>query len=154
MKNLLLMMLTALCMCCSDDDSCDWELIEPSVINDSINEEMLNIIFSEQNVRLKDLDDTLLVIRTRQDLENIYDIDDEVGIDFENYVLIGAKFKTSSISNSISKVNLNRCDMDSSHRLEVEVEQCTECFTAIGDLYFWRIYPSIDSQNSIDFVIK
>ncbi|MEW4923276.1 hypothetical protein [Algibacter sp. 2305UL17-15] len=155
MKNLMLAILFIICMDCNEDDSCNWELIESAPVNNTVNQNLLNEVFSNENDYFKDFGDTLLIISDEQELFNISNIETDMGIDFEKYTLVGGKFRTSSISNEISTIALYKCNPRSEYRLEVIVKQCTECFAAIGNLYYWKIYPSsIDSKSNILLTIK
>lgn len=154
MKHFILILLIFLFFNCSDENSCEWELIEPVFISNDINGNLINDIFSENNNKLNDIDSKLLIITDAQELSEIYDGENNLGIDFEKYYLIGGKFQTSSISNEILNEALYRCDFNSTYKYEITVKQCLECFPAIGNLYYWKIYPSMINKKNITLIIK
>ncbi|WP_445956400.1 hypothetical protein [Yeosuana sp.] len=156
MKTLILTLYisTLLLNCSNSDDSCEWKLIEPVFISNDINGDLINDIFSENNDKLNDIDRNLLIINNEQELSEIYDGENNLGINFEKYFLIGGKFQTSSISNEILNEALFKRDYNSTYKYEITVKQCSECFTAIGNLYYWKIYTSMLNNENIELTIK
>ena len=113
--------------------------------------------FSENNELAKNIKgDTLLyVINSKEELLAISgNINTVMDIDFENQSIIWGKFLTSSVSNTIASKQLLKCHPFSNYRYEISVKNCTECWTALGYLYYWDIYPQKININDISLIIN
>ncbi|GEM_PF-6002569 len=139
----------------NEESSCDWEVI-PSIIVPQETENNLNKVFSKDNTILNNNDENnfILKITTKQQLNNLSDDELDIDVDFDKYFILGGRIQTSSISNRISIHQLKVCNAQSSYNYEVIIEKCTECYPALGFLYFWNIYPKSISENEVTLSIK
>lgn len=84
MRHFIVIMIVILFSGCSDKNSCNWNLIVPIPVNNEINEDLINNIFSKNNDMLNNVDSSLLIITDEQDLSEIYDGESSsLGINFE-----------------------------------------------------------------------
>jgi hypothetical protein len=146
MKPKILILLFAACAMffgCSNSDSKNesmWIAIYSS--NDIAIKKTLDGIFSENNTLVKDVrSDTLLIINTKEEFLQVCNNTAYSQIDFQNQCIVWGKIQTSSISNKILNKRLFACSSSDSYKYEVVIDKCTECWTAIGSLYFWDIFP-------------
>ncbi len=74
-------------------------------------------------------------------------------IDFDEFTLIVGKFMVSSISDSISNITLSS-NNTTKYILEVSIYKPDGRYAAIGQLYFWRLYPKLESENDFELLIN
>lgn len=158
MKNILLIFTISFTLfnCSSNDkDSCNWIIINSINVSQETKNK-LNNIFSENNNILDSKSDKefLLKITNVQQLKSLSNDLISIDLDFDKYFIIGGRFETSSISNQVSKEELKVCESQFLYNYEINVENCTECYPAIGNLYYWGIYPVTISDNEIVLLIK
>jgi hypothetical protein len=70
-------------------------------------------------------------------------------IDFEKYCIIWGRVLTPHFPYTVQSKKLSICDVDNSYKYEVAIEECTNCWTALGRLYYWGVYPKMESENII-----
>jgi len=139
-----------------ENNNCKWRELSPSILTEQLKND-LDIIFSENNELAKNIKgDTLLyVINSKEELLAISgNINTAIDIDFENQSIIWGKFLTSSVSNTIASKQLLKCHPFSNYRYEISVKNCTECWTALGCLYYWDIYPQKININDVSLIIN
>ena len=73
-------------------------------------------------------------------------------INFSNYTLIVGKVQVYSISDAIASINLN--SKDNSYKVEIVIDKCTECYGAIGSLYFWKLFPKLNTGYNFEMVVN
>ena len=138
---------------CHEDG--DWDEVKKISPNENT-QHVLDSIFSDQNslITNREIDKLLIVINSLQDFNTISDGPDTIQLDFEKYALIGCKFTTSSISNTIADAQLLFHSNTMKYKYVVSVDKCESCWTAIGNLYSWGIYPKISQNENVELQIK
>lgn len=141
------------CGCTNFDDSNSSKVINAKTLT-GINTPVLDSIFSDKNLLLKNLsmDTLLVVINSEQDISKVCSSMVNLQVDFANYTIVGCKIKSASVSDVISNAVL--IDNATRYQCEVTVKKCTGCWTAIGNLYTWRVYPKISKEKNISMVVK
>lgn len=61
---------------------------------------------------------------------------------------------SSSISDKIIHKQLFKCSDHTSYKNEITIEKCVDCWTALGYLYFWDIYPKGVEDENISLTIQ
>ena len=139
---------------CEKEDN-KWVQISPSVASTQLSTQ-LDLIISKNNdciLNFYEKDTVLSPIFSREDLLGIGDCYSIPEIDFENYTLITGKIKVSSMPYSISSITLLSDSSESKYKLEVLVDRCNECFPTIGFLYFWKLYPKLNSKYKFELLV-
>ena len=138
------------------EQDCAWIELTPSTLTEQLNT-VLDVVFSENNELVRNIegDNLLYVINSKEELLEIsHNINTVIDIDFENQSIIWGKFLTASISDSIASKQLFVCYPSSNYKYEVSVKKCTECWHAVGYLYYWNIYPQKINSNNISLIIN
>ncbi len=95
--------------------------------------------------------DNTHVIKNTEDLAGIYSGDiSRLNIDFTKYFIIGGKVLTPAVTYTLISQELYTNAENDMFKYDVTIEKCADCFTAIGYLYYWSIYPlnaNINSKN-------
>jgi hypothetical protein len=136
------------------NENCDWSEILPLALDENLTY-VLDNIFSDNNSLVADIEgDTLLFVICNQEdfLAVSKSVNTVVGseqIDFENYCIIWGRVLTPHFPYTLQSKELFVCDLDNSCKYEVTVEECTNCWTALGRLYFWGVYPKIENENIV-----
>lgn len=138
--------------CEKEDD--EWIEINPSNQTTGTANQ-LDIIFSEDNNCLLNFQgDTVLhtvfVPTTFMGMDNCNNIPE---IDFGAYTLIAGKIMVASISDHISAITLTSNRAKDGYKLNVSIDKCDGCYAAIGYLYFWRLYPKLNSEYNFELVV-
>ncbi len=134
---------------------CDWEEVSPATATDI--KAKLNAVFSETNPLVANIPgDTLFyVIHSKEELAKVsMNINTPIDIDFENQTLVWGRILTSSISDNIHSKQLSVCESSSDYKYTVTVGKCIDCWTALGNLYFWDIYPRKIDAKDIAFIVS
>jgi len=142
--------------CHNENNNCEWTELKSVVLTEQLKND-LDIIFSENNELVKNIKgDTLLyVINSKEKLLEIsHNINTIIDIDFENQSIIWGRFLTSSISNNIALKQLSVCYPSSNYRYEISVEKCTDCWEALGYLYYWDIYSRKININNVSLIVN
>jgi len=136
-------------------DDCEWTELSPVVLAEQL-KNSLDIIFSENNELVKNIggDTILYIINSKEELSEISNNANEIDIDFENQSIIWGRLLTSSISNSIASKQLFLCHSSSNFKYEISVQQCTDCWTALGYLYYWEVYPQKININNVALIVN
>ena len=139
--------LTTLLSCSKD---AEWNKVK-KISPDENTQHVLDSIFSDQNslIANREMDKFLIVINNLQDYNTISDGPDTIEVDFTKYSIVGCKFKTSSISNTIAGAKLLYCGNTLKYKYVVNVDKCESCWTAIGNLYSWGIFPKITDKDNV-----
>jgi len=139
----------------TESDDCEWAELSPVVLAEQL-KNSLDIIFSENNELVKNIKgDTLLyIINSKEELLEISNNANEIDVDFENQSIIWGRLLTSSISNSIASKSLFVCHSSSNFKYEISVKLCTECWTALGFLYYWEVYPQKININNVTLIVN
>lgn len=132
----------------------EWIVINSSTQNTGIANQ-LDIIFSEDNNCLLNFQkDTILhTIFAQNDVAGMDNCNSIPDIDFGEYTLIAGKIKVASVSDRISAITLTSNRAKDGYKLDVSIDKCDECFGAIGYLYFWRLYPKLNSKYNFELVV-
>lgn len=103
----------------------------------------LDSIFSSENTCLINFsNDTVFhFLFSEEDFRNVDECNEITEIDFNKYTLVVGKIQVASINDSIFDIEL--FEEDKKYKIEIKIEKCTECYGAIGQLYFWRLYPDL-----------
>ena len=137
---------------CQDNEI---ELIRIDSINTNAQiSEHLDSIFSRNNNCLLNFEkdtliNTIFGFADFNEIDNCHDISE---IEFDNYNLIVGKIKVASVSDKISSIVLT--SNNSNYIIEVSIDKCVECWGAIGYIYFWRLYPKLQSEFEIKFSVN
>ncbi len=148
------MLVTVSCSKDSTKSDGEWIQINPSEL-DNQTAAQLDLIFSrDNNFLLNFQEDTVLqVIFSHSDFGELDNCNTISEIDFDNYTLIAGKITVPSISDNISDISLSSSNIRGSYKLEISIDKCVECYWAIGNLYFWRLYPKLNPGYKIDFSV-
>ena len=116
---------------------------------------LLDSIFSQKNNCLLNFqaDNVFHAIFSNSDFMEIDSCNNIPEIDFNEYTLIIGKIMVSSISDSISNITLSS-NNTSKYELEVFIYKPDGRYAAIGQLYFWRLYPKLESENDFELLIN
>jgi hypothetical protein len=139
--------------CEKEDD--DWIEIDPFVANTQLSTQ-LDLIFSKNNdcLQISDKKDTVLFpIFSNEDFTKIDDCNTIPEVDFGNYTLITGKIMVPSMPYNISAITLISNSTESKYKLNVSIDKCNECYPTIGFLYFWRLYPKLNSKYKFELLI-
>ena len=144
--------------CYNENNNCEWKELKPTILAEQLKTN-LDIIFSENNELVKNIKgDTLLYLINSKDellaISNNINTTIDIDIDFENQSIIWGKFLTSSISNSIVSKQLLVCHSSSNYKYEISLKKCTDCWEALGYLYYWELYPQKINIDNFTFVIN
>ena len=138
--------------------NCEWKAVAEMSLNDNSLKERLDSIFSEKNPLLTKINgDTLLfVINNEQDFSEICKKNNiGLSIDFEKQSIIWGRILTSSISDKITSQQLSECiTLPNNYKYDIYKEKCTECWAALGFLYYWAVYPQKIEKDNILLTIK
>ena len=140
----------------NENNNCEWVEIQQVVLTEQLKNDF-DIIFSENNELVRNIEgDTLLfVINSKEDLLEIsQNINTVIDINFENQSIIWGRFLTSSISNNIASKQLSICYPSSNYKYEISVKKCTDCWEALGYLYYWGVYPQKININNVSLIIN
>jgi len=139
---------------CEKDEN-EWIQIDPLVANAQLNTQ-LDLAFSKNNDCLLNFykkDTDLFPIFSNEDLLKIDDCNTIPEINFSNNTLITGKIMVPSMPYSISTITLTSNIAKSTYKLEVLIDKCNECYPTIGYLYFWRLYPKLNSKYKFELSI-
>lgn len=126
-------------------EEAEWEQINPINPDANLNEQLDSMFSKENNCLINFEEDTIIyTIFSEADYNEIDSCNDISGINFEDYTLIVGKIKVASISDEISSIILT--SNNSSYLIEVSIDKCVECWGAIGYIYFWRLYPKLQTE--------
>lgn len=141
---------------CEDDEAeGEWSQID-SIMPDTQLSIQLSSIFSENNDCLKAFqnDTVYIVLYSQKELAEIDTCNIIPDIDFDEYTLIVGKVKVPGMVSSISNITLLHSDPKNRYKLEIVVDDCEECYTAIGYLFFWRLYPKLETGHDFELFIN
>lgn len=132
----------------------EWIVINSSTQNTGIVNQ-LDIIFSEDNRCLLNFQKdtvlhTIFAHNAFMGMDNCNSIPD---IDFGAYTLIAGKIMVASLSDHISAITLTSNRAKNGYNLDVSIDKCDECYGAIGYLYFWRLYPKLNSKYNLELLV-
>jgi hypothetical protein len=116
--------------------------------------EYLDSIFTRHNNCLTNFEnDTLFhFIFSSNNFENIDNCHRISQVDFNNYTLVVGKVQVSSISDKLESINLS--SKNKGYKVKISIDKCTECYAAIGYLYFWKLYPKLNSNYNCELVVN
>ena len=152
MKQIFIFLVLCILIMSSCQKENEWVQID-SIQADLELTDYLDSIFSEQNSCLTIFDnDTLFhVIFSSDDIKSIDNCNEFSEVDFKEYTMIVGKIMVSSISDKLGPINLS--SDSNKYLLEVSIDKCTECYAAIGYLYFWELYPKLNAQNNFEMIV-
>jgi hypothetical protein len=153
-NSLIIILATVGCSKDSIKSDGEWIQINPSE-PDVQTAAQLDLIFSRENSCLLNFqEDTVFhVISSHSDFGELNNLNTILEIDFDNYTLIAGKITVPSISDRISEITLTSSNTMSRYKLEISIDRCVECYWAIGNLYFWRLYPKLNAGYKINFSV-
>ncbi len=144
-------------ICCSNEKNesqkeCEWIIVNEKILDD-MTSYLLDSLFSDKNTVISTIenDTLLLVINNNEDLNEI--CENDLDINFNDLCIIGGYYNTGSISDSIDKTDLSKCDILDEYKYEILIEKCVECWPATNKLFFWGAYPKNDIAK-ISLIIK
>lgn len=116
----------------------------------------LNSIFTDNNECLLNFqEDTVFnVFYSQDELKKIDTCNTIPEINFNEYTLIVGKVMVSSISDSITSIILTSNTTKARYNLEISIHEPVGRYGAIGYLYFWRLYPKLESDYNIKLFIN
>jgi hypothetical protein len=132
----------------------EWTTIESLTPDISIKTQF-DLIFSDDNECLIGFQtDTVYdIFYSQAELEKIDTCNIVPIVDFEKYSLIAGKVMVPGMISNISDITLTYCDSKDSYKLEVFIDECEECYDAIGYLFFWRLYPKVKTEYNFNVFI-
>jgi hypothetical protein len=141
--------------CNNEDDGDEWIKVEPIIPNISISAK-LDSIFLEGNDCLIDFqkDTVYNILFSQKELIEINKCNTMPNINFDEYSLVVGIVKVSSISDSISAIVLNSNEIKDVYNLEVSIHEPEGRYGAVGFLYFWRLYPKLNSGYEKKIIIN
>lgn len=141
--------------CNNEDDGDEWIKVEPIIPNISISAK-LDSIFLEGNDCLIDFqkDTVYIILFSQKELIEINKCNTMPNINFDEYSLVVGIVKVSSISDSISAIVLNSNEIKDVYNLEVSIHEPEGRYGAVGFLYFWRLYPKLNSGYEKNIIIN
>lgn len=140
------------------NENCNWTEIFPVVLSDNLKQSLDNIFSDNNNLVTTIHGDTLLfVICNQADFISLcpnYSIVPQVEqIDFETHCIIWGRVLTPHIPYTVLSKELFFCDSENNYKYEVAIEECVNCWTALGNLYFWGVYPKLENEN-VSLILK
>ncbi len=147
---LLLCSLSALGGCEGDHPEekkeCTWSVVDRIAVNEST-KSVLDSLFSERNALLMTFKDSaeVFIINNESDLQTISK--DGIVFNFDDMCIIGGYYNTGSISDSIDKTDLSKCDILDEYKYEIRIKKCVACWPAINKLFFWGAYLKISDPE-------
>jgi hypothetical protein len=143
-----------------DGDNNPLKVIEPVQNNeiDVLQKNYLDTIFSEKNQLIPQdwqIDSNIYVINSLEELNEINADKVLINIDFSKYTLIGGRVTINSLTPDI-KISLegeaNNPHID--YYLTVELDYTKGGFYAMGNIYFWRLYPKLKNTSEVITIVK
>ena len=110
----------------------------PLVVLDSLNKSLLDEVFCDYNLKLRDLkEDSVYIISSQEELQSIYPdyIETLPTIDFSKNCIVFTYVVRPSISDILLGVDM-RYNQNNGLEFIVTFQECTSCYTAI-----WKAYP-------------
>lgn len=151
--SLISIFILAIIMFVSCEKESEWVKIDSVDAGIELSEH-LDSIFSEQNSCLVNFDNENIIhaVYSANNIGNIDTCHEFSEINFSNYTLIVGKVQVYSISDAIASINLN--SKDNSYKVEIVIDKCTECYGAIGSLYFWKLFPKLNTGYNFEMVVN
>lgn len=112
----------------------------PLVVLDSLNKSLLDEVFCDYNLELKNIiKDSVYVISSQEELQSIYPDYIEIfpDIDFSKNCIVFTYIESPSISDKIVSINLVKED---SLKFIVTINEAEEGWTAVGQFYPYGVY--------------
>jgi hypothetical protein len=136
---------------CEKED--EWTRIEYIKIENSIALQ-LDSIFSDDNNCLTMIEDksqlrAVFSSGIFNDLDNCHE---NPKIDFNEYTLLVGKVHVYSISDKVASVNLSM--HGNNYKVEVLIDKCTDCYGAIGYIYFWEVFPKLEAGYNYELIVN
>ncbi len=147
---LLLFMMGAGCT----KDGEEWVQVD-SLIPDAQLSSQLNSTFTENNACLLNFqkDTVFHVIYNKKELAEINICNTIPDVDFDKCTLIVGKIMVSSISDNISEIILTSNDNKAIYNIEISIFEPDGRYGAIGNLFFWRIFPRLKSGYDFKLLV-
>ena len=136
---------------------CDWEIIEPITVSESLTR-TLNYFISAENRLIENIEVNeaeLYIISSESEFYKIYPSPSISSIiDFESQCVVIGKIESATVADNVSRKQLSRCISSGTIKYEVEIERCVDCLPVTGEYYFWEIYPVRMDQQDIVLIIN
>lgn len=123
----------------------------PLVVLDSLNKSLLDEVFCDYNLKLRDLkEDSVYIISSQEELQSIYPdyIETLPTIDFSKNCIVFTYVVRPSISDILLGVDM-RYNQNNGLDFIVTFQECTSCYTAIWKAYPYGVYPKFNNLESI-----
>lgn len=147
----LIFLLSVICFGCEKDD--EWSQI--SALNpDAGITAQLDAIVSADN-------DCLLMTSEPRQIKAIFasgsftsvdNCNDTPDIDFSNSTLVVGKIDILSISDKIGSVSLSK--LNTTYKIDIVLDRCSECEQGTGFAYFWKLYPKMELGSKLEMYVK
>ena len=118
---------------------------------DSLNKSLLDEVFCDYNLKLRDLkEDSVYIISSQEELQSIYPdyIETFPTIDFSKNCIVFTYVVRPSISDILLGVDM-RYNQNNGLDFIVTFQECTSCYTAIWKAYPYGVYPKFNKLESI-----
>ena len=124
----------------------EWIQIDSLMPNEETGIQLNSIVSNNNNCLLYFQKDTVFyVISNQNDLAKMDNCNSIPEIDFKKYTLIIGKVMVSSISDNISAIVLTSNATENSYNLKISILEPDGRYGAIGHLYFWKVYPRLET---------
>ncbi|MBW8332309.1 MAG: hypothetical protein K0M40_09845 [Prolixibacteraceae bacterium] len=124
----------------------EWIQIDSLTLNEETDIQLNSIFSSNNNCLLNFQKDTIYhVIFNQNELRKFDNCNSIPEIDFSKYTLIAGRVMVSSISDNISSIILTSNKNNASYNLKVSILEPQGRYGAIGYLYFWKVYPRLET---------
>lgn len=131
----------------------EWIKIDSLTLNEETDIQLNSIFSSNNNCLFNFQKDTVFhVIFNQNELRKFDNCNSVPEIDFSKYTLIVGRVMVSSISDNISSIELNLNKNNASYNLKVSIFEPEGRYGAIGYLYFWKVYPQL--ETTFDFKLS
>jgi hypothetical protein len=147
----LIFLLTVISFACEKDD--DWQQIS-ALSPDAGIAAQLDAIVSEDNDCLLMTSDArqIKAIFASGNFTSVDNCNDTPDIDFSNSTLVVGKIEILSISDEIGSVSLSK--LNTTYRIDVVLERCSECEQGTGFAYFWKLYPKMELGSKLELFVE
>lgn len=132
----------------------EWFQIDSLMPDIPVSLQLSSIFIENENCLIDFQQDTVFkVFYSQQELVDIDTCNIIPEIDFNKYSLIAGKIMVPGMVSNISNITLTYNNSEERYSFELLVDECEECYAAIGFLLFWRLYPKLNIGYDVDVFI-